>query len=155
VKLSTLHAVTIMNLDPHDLARFVDAQAEIYADALKEIQSGTKQNHWMWFIFPQYVGLGSSEMSKWYAIRDIHEAREYIRHPILGARLIECAKAVTAHRSRTLEDVFGAVDALKFRSSMTLFEVADPSSDAIRAALDAKCNAKRDPLTLDLLRISA
>lgn len=155
MRSSFFNSMAAVTLDLHNLTRFVDAQADIYDDALAEIRSGTKRSHWMWFIFPQFAGLGSSEMSKRYAIQSIDEAREYLRHPILGARLIQCTNAVTVHRSRALEDIFGAVDAMKFRSSMTLFEVADSSNETIRAVLDTKCNAKRDRLTLNLLRLSA
>jgi len=137
--------------DPYNLARFVDAQLDIYADALQELRSGAKRSHWMWFIFPQFAGLGTSEMSIRYAIGNIEEATAFLRHPLLGARLEKCTTAVIAHRSLTLDNIFGTVDALKFRSSMTLFEVAAPDNKTIRAALESKCNAKRDPMTLELL----
>ena len=137
--------------DPFHLQRFVEAQADTYAEALKEIRAGAKRSHWMWFIFPQMAGLGTSEISRRYAIKDLDEARAYITHPVLGARLIQCADAVVAHRSRSLEEIFGAVDALKFRSSMTLFEAAGPGNESIRRALETKCGNCRDSMTLTLL----
>jgi uncharacterized protein (DUF1810 family) len=105
--------------DPFDLARFVDAQAPVYAEVLRELKAGRKESHWMWFIFPQAAGLGRSAMSVRYAIRSADEARAYLAHPVLGPRYRECVTLVEAvlRRGATLEGIFGAVDAMKYRSS--------------------------------------
>ena len=134
-----------------DLERFVAAQAGIYGQALAELQAGRKQSHWMWFVFPQLAGLGRSPTAIFYAIASAAEARAYLAHPLLGARLRECTSAVLAHRGRSAEAIFGAVDAMKLRSSMTLFEAvaADPAPFA--SLLDAFFDAERDPATLNLL----
>jgi uncharacterized protein (DUF1810 family) len=109
--------------DPFDLQRFVDAQAPVYERVLTELRAGRKTCHWMWFIFPQAAGLGRSAMSERYAIRSDAEARAYLAHPVLGARLRECTALVEAALTKgaTLERIFGGVDAMKFRSSMELF----------------------------------
>jgi uncharacterized protein (DUF1810 family) len=134
-----------------DLDRFVAAQAEIYGQALAELRAGRKQSHWMWFVFPQIAGLGLSPTARFYAIVSAAEARAYLAHPLLGARLIECIEAVLAHRGESAEAIFGPVDAMKLRSSMTLFEAvaADPAPFA--SVLDAFFDAERDPATLNRL----
>ncbi len=109
--------MTEFNLD-----RFVEAQAPVYAQALAELRSGRKQSHWMWFVFPQLRGLGRSATAQHYGISSAAEARSYLDHQLLGPRLIECTEAVLAHRDQQAEAIFGPVDAMKFRSSMTLFE---------------------------------
>lgn len=111
--------------DAHSLDRFVAAQDGTYATALAELRQGRKQSHWMWFIFPQLRGLGRSEMSYHYGIADIDEARRYLAHPVLGPRLVDCARAVLAHRGMSAEDILGPVDAGKLRSSATLFAAVD------------------------------
>jgi uncharacterized protein (DUF1810 family) len=105
--------------DPFDLARFVDAQAPVYAEVLRELKAGRKESHWMWFIFPQAAGLGRSAMSVRYAIRSADEARAYLAHPVLGPRYRECVALVEAALARgvTLDGIFGGVDAMKYRSS--------------------------------------
>lgn len=107
--------------DPHNLQRFVDAQAPVYATVLRELAAGRKTTHWIWFIFPQKAGLGSSPMSQRYAIGSLDEARAYLAHPVLGPRLRECAALVRAQDGVPLEHIFGDLDAKKFRSSMDLF----------------------------------
>lgn len=112
--------------DRYDLERFVTAQATTYTQALQELRRGAKQTHWMWFVFPQLAGLGSSAMAQQYAIRSLDEARAYLAHPVLGARLHECAEALLQLDGRTAREVFGSPDDLKLRSSLTLFrEVAE------------------------------
>jgi uncharacterized protein (DUF1810 family) len=114
----------------YDLERFVSAQASTYAQARAELAGGRKRTHWMWFIFPQVRGLGSSAMAERYAISGFEEAREYLRHPLLGARLRECTGLVNAVKGRTLEEIFGYPDDLKFHSSVTLFARAAEGSGA-------------------------
>lgn len=115
--------------DRYRLERFLDAQAGIYDTALAEIRAGRKQTHWMWFVFPQIAGLGSSPTSHFYAIKSAAEARAYLAHPVLGDRLRECADAVLRLTAGTATDVFGSPDDLKFRSSATLFAaVSEPGS---------------------------
>lgn len=110
--------------DPFNLERFVDAQEDVYATALAEIRAGAKSSHWMWFIFPQLAALGQSATAKRYGIESIEEARAYLEHPVLGTRLRECMKALQALPAGKAEQVFGPIDALKLRSSLTLFDAA-------------------------------
>jgi uncharacterized protein (DUF1810 family) len=110
--------------DPYNLARFLDAQARDYDRALTEIRSGRKESHWMWYIFPQFFGLGHSATSEFYAIRSLAEARAYLDHPELGPRLVECADAVLAVSGRSAREIFGFPDDLKLHSCMTLFAAA-------------------------------
>ena len=109
-----------------ELDRFLDAQRSVYDHVLDELRQGRKRSHWMWFVFPQIAGLGSSEMSQRYAISSLAEARAYLAHPVLGERLRECTRLVAATEGRTAEQIFGEVDAMKLRSSMTLFHRAAP-----------------------------
>jgi uncharacterized protein (DUF1810 family) len=134
-----------------DLDRFVAAQAEIYGQALAELRAGRKQSHWMWFVFPQFAGLGRSPTAIFYAIASAAEARAYLAHPLLGARLAECTLAVLAHRDRSAEAIFGAIDAMKLKSSMTLFEAVAGDPAPFASVLDAFFDAERDPATLALL----
>ena len=116
------------------LQRFHAAQAGTYATALAELQAGRKRSHWMWFIFPQLASLGRSGTAKFYGIADLEEARAYLADPVLGPRLIACAEAMLAHPHRSAEDILGPVDALKLRSSATLFEAAGaPVMDRVLA----------------------
>ena len=134
-----------------DLDRFIAAQASTYADALAELESGTKRSHWMWFVFPQVAGLGHSETARHYAITDLPEAHAYLAHLLLGARLDECTDVMLGWAGeRSATSILGEVDALKFRSSMTLFEAAG-GGDRYSRALDAFCNGQRDERTLLLL----
>lgn len=137
--------------DPHDLDRFVIAQADVWPAPLEELRRGRKQSHWMWFIFPQIAGLGMSAMSQYYAIRSRDEAAAYLAHDVLGPRLVEATDAVLGHVGRTTaEAIFGDIDAVKFRSSMTLFDSVAPD-DRYRRALDAFHGGETDPATLRLL----
>jgi uncharacterized protein (DUF1810 family) len=137
--------------DTFDLNRFTIAQQNIYDSALAELRSGRKRTHWMWYIFPQIDGLGHSTTSKHYAIKSLEEARQYLNHPVLGKRLLECAEAVYAVEGRSVSEIFGYPDNLKLKSSMTLFaSVAAPGSVFFRV-LDKYFNGERDALTLQLL----
>jgi len=136
-----------MSADPFDLARFVEAQAPIYENALAELRAGCKRSHWMWFIFPQIHGLGISPTAQYYALGGLDEARAYLAHPTLGPRLLACTAAVTAHRGTSLRRIFGVPDDLKFRSSMTLFELAAGNPSEFSHALDTLCNGERDEIT--------
>ncbi len=130
-----------------DLERFVDAQANVYDDALAELRRGRKGSHWMWFVFPQIAGLGFSPMSQRYAIASLDEAREYLSHPVLGPRLRECVAAVLAVEGRSAEEILGLVDARKLRSSMTLFHRAAPYESVFREVLDRYFAGEADPAT--------
>ncbi|HWT96944.1 MAG TPA: DUF1810 domain-containing protein [Terriglobales bacterium] len=134
------------------LDRFVDAQDPVFDQVCMELRAGRKRSHWMWFIFPQITGLGLSAMSRKYAIADRTEAIDYLRHPVLGPRLIECTRLVQAVEQRALEDIFGAIDAVKFRSCMTLFAQLPGTDPVFRVALLKYCNGKDDPATLEILR---
>jgi uncharacterized protein (DUF1810 family) len=137
--------------DPFDLGRFVSAQEGIYDRVLAELRRGQKRTHWMWFIFPQIDGLAYSATSKHYAIKSIEEAQQYLNHPLLGERLLECAEAVLAVGGRSVSEIFGYPDDLKLKSSMTLFAyVADPGSVFVRV-LDRYFQGEQDVRTLDLL----
>lgn len=139
-----------MPSDPYNLTRFVEAQENVYASALRELQRGQKRSHWMWFIFPQIQGLGFSPTAQYYAIKGIDEARAYLAHPLLGARLVECVAAVNALEGRTLGQIFGSPDHMKFGSSMTLFELAAGDGSEFAEALDKYCGGQRDEATLRL-----
>ncbi len=130
------------------LDRFVAAQVGVYPTALAEIARGRKASHWMWFVFPQIAGLGHSAMAQRYAITSVTEARAYLDHPLLGARLRECLAALAALPPTDAEAVFGGIDAVKLRSSLTLFEAAG-GGPAFAAALDRWFAGVRDPATLD------
>ena len=134
--------------DPFDLDRFVDAQAPLYDEVRRELKAGRKQSHWMWFIFPQIAGLGQSPMSIRFAIASLDEAKAYLAHPVLGARLRECARLTLDVEDRTARDIFGPVDEMKFRSSMTLFAEAAPDEDVFRRCIDKYFAGSPDPATL-------
>jgi len=142
----------VLTTDPYNLARFLEAQAGAYEVALDEIRRGRKRTHWMWFIFPQLAGLGSSHTATFYAISGLAEARAYLEHPVLARRLEACATAVSMHADASADRILGAVDALKLRSSLTLFEVAGPGVAVFGQALDAVCAGERDAWTLERLR---
>jgi uncharacterized protein (DUF1810 family) len=139
--------------DPFDLARFVTAQDRdgVYEQALGELGAGRKTSHWMWFVFPQIAGLGHSSMSRTYAISGLDEARAYLHHPVLGPRLLTVAAVVTATTERSAADVFGAIDATKLRSSMTLFHRAAPDERVFGEVLDRYFDGEPDPATDALL----
>ncbi len=142
---------TIGRDDPFDLSRFTPAQERIYDRVLAELRSGQKRTHWIWYIFPQIDGLGHSTTTKHYAIKSTEEARQYLNHPVLGTRLLECAEAVLAVEGRSVSEIFGYPDDLKLKSSMTLFEtVADKRSVFVRV-LDKYFHGERDVRTLHLL----
>jgi len=138
----------------HDLERFVAAQQDVYPGVVAELRAGRKTGHWMWFVFPQVAGLGQSEMSRFYAIGSLDEAAAYLAHPVLGPRLLECAGLVLATRGRSAEDIFGGIDAVKLRSSMTLFHRAAPDQAVFGAVLDRFFGGVADPVTDDRLRAS-
>ena len=137
--------------DPHDLSRFVAAQDGMYERAVSELRAGRKTGHWMWFVFPQIAGLGQSAMSQRYAIASLEEARAYLRHPVLGPRLAECARILTELDGEDAEAVFGWIDAVKLRSSMTLFAHADPGEERFPAVLRKFYGGGEDEATLALL----
>jgi uncharacterized protein (DUF1810 family) len=137
--------------DPHDLARFVAAQEHDYAGALSEIRAGRKRSHWMWYVFPQYTGLGYSEMSQRYAIKSLAEARAYLDHPVLGPRLVACAEAALSVVGRTATEVFGSPDDVKLKSSATLFAAVSPAVSVFERLLDKYFAGDRDAATLRLI----
>jgi uncharacterized protein (DUF1810 family) len=139
--------------DPFDLQRFVDAQDRggTYATALAELRAGRKRTHWMWFVFPQLTGLGRSETAQRYAVRGLDEARAYLDHPVLGPRLVECARALLALQDSDPGSVLGDIDANKLRSSMTLFAAAAPDEPVFAVVLDRCFGGRRDPATTRLL----
>jgi uncharacterized protein (DUF1810 family) len=137
--------------DPYDLARFVAAQAGNYDQALAEIGRGAKESHWMWYVFPQLAGLGTSPTARHYAIQSLDEAAAYLRHPVLGPRLLECAEALLGLDGSSAHDVFGWPDELKLRSSATLFALASPPGSVFARVLDKYFAGEPDPKTLDLL----
>lgn len=137
-----------------NLARFVDAQARDYAAALAELKNGRKRSHWMWYIFPQFAGLGYSETSRRYAIQSLEEARTYLDHPLLGSRLRECVAVVLGTEGKSARDIFGTPDDVKLQSSMTLFaQVAEPDS-VFQSVLAKQFEGQPDGQTLRLLAAS-
>ena len=140
-----------MTTDAYELERFVEAQDGVHTRALRELQSGRKASHWMWFVFPQVAGLGSSPMAQRFAIGSLDEARAYLDHPVLGPRLIESSRAVLAHPDRSARQIMGSPDDVKLRSSMTLFELAAASQEVFGQVLDTFFAGERDARTLGLL----
>jgi uncharacterized protein (DUF1810 family) len=134
----------------YDLSRFLKAQETSWPAALSELRQGTKRSHWMWWIFPQITGLGRSETAHHYAIRSLDEARAYLDHPVLGNRLLEATAAVTSARG-SAEAIMGSIDAVKLRSSMTLFGAVAGDPTPFRAALDRFFGGERDAATLTLI----
>lgn len=139
-------------VDPHDLARFLDAQDLDYARALEEIRRGRKESHWMWYVFPQIAGLGRSATAQRFAIAGADEAGAYLSHPVLGARLRECADAVLQVTNRSAADIFGSPDDMKLRSSATLFASISPAGSVFHRIIDRYFDGEQDALTLSLLR---
>lgn len=137
--------------DPYNLKRFVDAQERGYVSALDEIRHGEKESHWIWFVFPQITGLGRSATSQHYALRDLAEAEAYLRHPLLGERLTECFRAALSVQGRSVREIFGSPDDLKFHSSATLFACITPGDPVFQQALDRYFQGRRDGATLRLL----
>jgi uncharacterized protein (DUF1810 family) len=138
--------------DPYSLARFIEAQERIYDDALDELSNGQKQSHWMWFIFPQIDGLAYSSAAKYYAIKSLEEARQYLQHPVLGPRLLQCAEILLAIKRRSAAQIFGYPDDLKLRSSMTLFACAAEPPSVFERVLDRYFQGEQDVRTLQLLQ---
>jgi uncharacterized protein (DUF1810 family) len=137
--------------EPFDLARFLDAQRTDYDRALAELAAGRKTTHWMWYVLPQLRGLGMSAMAQRYGIASLAEARAYLAHPTLGPRLVACVLAMNALQESNAVRVLGSIDAVKFRSCLTLFLAADPDNAAFRAALDKYYGGREDERTLELL----
>jgi uncharacterized protein (DUF1810 family) len=139
--------------DPYGLERFVAAQNQggTYDAAVDELRAGRKRSHWMWFVFPQIAGLGQSPTSRTYAISSLEEARAYLAHDVLGPRLIECARILCELEGRTATEIFGGIDAIKLRSSMTLFAYADSANPIFRQVLEAYFDGVPDEATERLL----
>ena len=135
--------------DPYNLNRFVEAQNPVYARVCDELRKGRKTSHWMWFIFPQVTGLGFSSMSRRFSITSLDEARAYLNHPVLGPRLIECTKLVCAIPQKTIHEILGSPDDMKFRSCMTLFCQAADQPDLFKDALKRYFSGQFDTLTLE------
>lgn len=133
------------------LDRFLEAQRGDYAAALAEVRRGRKTSHWMWYIFPQIAGLGQSSTARYYSIRDLEEAREYYAHPVLGQRLREITSVLLALRGSDPVAMFGGIDSMKLKSSMTLFTAVAPDDPLFRQVLDKYYGGEQDSLTLRLL----
>lgn len=144
-----------MGAVPEDLDRFVVAQEGAYATVLEELRGGRKTGHWIWFIFPQVTGLGSSSMSQQFAIGSLDHARAYLAHPILGSRLRECAGLILQARGRTVVEILGSTDAMKLRSSMTLFQRAAPDEPVFAQVLDRHFGGITDEATIARLGLSS
>lgn len=137
--------------DPFDLARFVDAQSEVWRAVVAELTAGRKRSHWMWYVFPQVAGLGTSPMAQRFAISSRAEAEAYLADPVLGPRLLDCTRLVCSHRGEPLAEILGYPDDMKFASSMTLFEAVSRET-LFGAALDQFCGGRRDAATLSTLQ---
>lgn len=138
--------------DPFHLQRFVDAQDHVIDSVLSELTRGRKYGHWMWFIFPQIKGLGRTSTSEFYGISSLEEAVAYLRHPVLGPRLMQCTGLVNAAKGSDAEEIFGEVDAMKFRSCMTLFSQVDPGNRVFAEALEKYFAGVLDSLTMHFLQ---
>ena len=143
-----------MSDDPHDLARFIQAQAADYVRAVAEVRRGRKQTHWMWYIFPQIAGLGFSEMSRRYAIKSRAEAEAYLKHPVLGIRLVEICEAALGVEGRSANEIFGSPDDTKLKSCATLFAAVSPHGSAFERVLQKYFRGEPDSQTLHLLGIA-
>jgi len=135
----------------NDLMRFLDAQNKLYLTAFSEIKKGKKETHWMWFIFPQIKGLGSSDNANYYAIANLEEANEFLAHPILGKHLIEISELLLTFKRKSAESIFGDLDARKLRSSMTLFSLVENADPVFQEILDAFFSGETDSLTLSII----
>ena len=138
--------------DPFHLQRFIKAQDYVYKDVLKELKMGQKISHWMWYIFPQIRGLGHSAMSQKFAINSVEEAKAYLDHSILGERLRTCTQIAIDTEGRTSSQIFGDIDDLKFRSSMTLFDYVAENNQIFKKAILKYYGGKSDKLTLDIIK---
>lgn len=141
-------------MDINSLDRFLDAQERMYEIALKEIRNGEKESHWMWYIFPQLRGLGRSQVAYTYGINGLEEAKAYLAHPVLSARLIEISEALLDHNDEDIEDIFGDIDAMKLRSSMTLFACIGKNDSIFHKVLNCFYKGKKDDQTLKLIKQS-
>ncbi len=141
--------------DPHDLKRFLSAQADDYAIALSEVKSGRKRSHWMWYIFPQFEGLGFSMTARRYAIKSVAEAKAYLEHPVLGPRLVECAEVALAVEGRSAHQIFGSPDDMKLKSCATLFSSVSPAGSVFERLLEKYFGGERDEMTIRLLADAA
>ena len=137
--------------DPYHLSRFVEAQESVYETALRELEHGRKQSHWMWFIFPQLAGLGHSPTALLFGISGLDEAHAYLAHPLLGGRLVQCTRTINAVRNRTAHQIFGSPDDLKLRSSMTLFRETANDPEPFRTAIERYFSGEADARTLEIL----
>jgi uncharacterized protein (DUF1810 family) len=137
--------------DSHNLQRFVDAQKPVFEDVCAELRAGRKQSHWIWFIFPQVRGLGHSELANYYGISSRQEAEAYLAHPVLGPRLRECTRLVNMVEGRSIDQILGSPDNLKFRSSMTLFASTCSENQIFKDALQKYFGGRPDQLTIELL----
>jgi uncharacterized protein (DUF1810 family) len=135
----------------NNLKRFIDAQETVYQSALSEIKNGRKRSHWMWYIFPQIQGLGFSETSKLYAIKDLHEAEEYLQHPVLGTRLVVICNELLALTGKDAHAIFGSPDDLKLRSSMTLFSFVKSANPVFQSVVDKFFNGTKDHKTIQII----
>jgi uncharacterized protein (DUF1810 family) len=138
--------------DPYNLSRFIEAQALVYDTALGELERGRKQSHWMWFIFPQFAGLGLSPTAIRFAISGLDQAHAYLAHPLLGDRLVKCTRAINVVRNRTAHEIFGSPDDLKLHSSMTLFRETANDPEPFRTAIERYFGGEADARTLELLK---
>ena len=145
-------AAWTMNKTPDALERFVAAQSSVWPGVLAELRAGRKVSHWMWFVFPQLAALGRSATAKFYGLRDLQEARAFIDHPELGPRLLQCCDSLMQLPGRDATAIFGAVDAMKLRSCLTLFAHAAPQRPQFQACLEQYFGGEADPLTMELLR---
>ncbi len=140
--------------DPYDLNRFLAAQEDDYEQALSEVRSGRKRSHWMWYVFPQFDGLGFSSTSRRYSIKSVEEARAYLGHPVLGQRLTECVEAALGVEGKSAYEIFGSPDDMKLKSCATLFARVSPAGSVFERLLDKFFQGERDPGTLRLLGVS-
>jgi len=141
--------------DPFDLNRFVEAQEPVYEEALAELRRGRKESHWMWFIFPQFDGLGSSSTARFYAIKSVAEAKAYLNHAILGPRLLECSNALLKLNGKPASEIFGFPDDLKLRSNMTLFAICSEPDSLFARVLDRYFGGRPDERTVELLKTAS
>ena len=142
-----------VNMDINSLDRFLEAQEIMYETALKEIKNGKKRSHWMWYIFPQLRGLGESRMSYVYGINGLEEAKAYLEHPVLSARLIEITKALVTHKGKDIYKIMGDIDDMKLQSSMTLFALVSENDSVFRQVLDFFYNGEEDSNTLQIIKL--